>query len=343
MVAELASLQSLHASRALALGQPRSNKPQSWQEGAPCSLPAVQNFLMPRTMQRSQNPSLDSSNNNENLGNLSLGDNRYRQALSWVSPSLSDQGGDTAYGGAGSKPPLLRQLAFGEGMVTEPELPTSSQMFTSKNAEGHLVLLVDSFNQDSLKSIKLGKRACKTKPSTKGAKEEDPNIACSLKTYKQTREEQKQLDQVKLQEGQLRQDLQQENKQNNLGSSSLGTNNKNLGPACNKSSLGNNSLGIGDHEVCTESLEQQSQAFERSSLQIWKILIDTGAELSVAPKDFAASIQLSPCNQDLQLRTANGRAIRIFGVRTVQLLTSGFSFSMTFCDSRCSDTFAWTW
>ena len=51
--------------------------------------------------------------------------------------------------------------------------------------------------------------------------------------------------------------------------------------------------------MCTESLEQQPQAFERSSLH-WKILIDTGAELSVAPKDFAASIQLSPCNQDLQ-------------------------------------------
>ena len=146
-----------------------------------------------------------------------------------------------------------------------------------------------------------------------------------------------QLDQARLHEGQLRQDLSsqqklEQNKHNSLGqnNNSLGTNNKNLGPACNKSSLGNNSLGIGDHEVCTESLEQQPQAFERSSLQIWKILIDTGAELSVAPKDFAASIQLSPCNQDLQLRTANGRAIRIFGVRTVQLLTSGFSFSMTF-------------
>ena len=82
--------------------------------------------------------------------------------------------------------------------------------------------------------------------------------------------------------------------------------------------------------MCTGNLEQQPQAFARSSLQIWKILIDTGAELSVAPKDFAASIQLSPCNQDLQLRTATGKAIKIFGVRTVQLLTPGFSFCMTF-------------
>ena len=82
--------------------------------------------------------------------------------------------------------------------------------------------------------------------------------------------------------------------------------------------------------MCTESLEQQPQAFERSSLQSWQILLDTGAELSVAPWDFAAEIQLSPCNQDIQLRAADGRAIAIFGVRTVQLLTSGFSFCMTF-------------
>ena len=65
-------------------------------------------------------------------------------------------------------------------------------------------------------------------------------------------------------------------------------------------------------------------------MQLWKILIDTGAELSVAPWDFAAEIQLSPLNQDLQLRAASGRAIEIFGLRTAQLLSQGFSFSMSF-------------
>ena len=147
-----------------------------------------------------------------------------------------------------------------------------------------------------------------------------------------------QLDQARLQEGQLRHDLssqqklEQENKQNSLGQNnkSLGTNNRSLGPACNNSSLGNNSLGIGEQQECRESLEQQPLAFQRSSLQLWKILIDTGAELSVAPWDFAAEIQLCPSNQDLQLRAADGRAIDIFGLRTVQLLTQGFSFSMSF-------------
>ena len=63
-----------------------------------------------------------------------------------------------------------------------------------------------------------------------------------------------------------------------------------------------------------------------------KILLDTGAELSVAPWDFAAEIPLSPLQQDLKLQTADGRAraIKILGVRTVQLLTSGFSFSINF-------------
>ena len=65
-------------------------------------------------------------------------------------------------------------------------------------------------------------------------------------------------------------------------------------------------------------------------MSIWKILLDTGAELSVAPWDFAAEIQLSPFSQDLQLRAADGRAIHIFGLRTVQLLTQAFSFCITF-------------
>ena len=81
--------------------------------------------------------------------------------------------------------------------------------------------------------------------------------------------------------------------------------------ACNK-----NSLGIG--------------AQERPPKRPWRILVDTGAELSVAPRSFAANTQLSPCEKDLQLRTANGIAIQTFGMRTVQLLCQGFSFTMSF-------------
>ena len=103
----------------------------------------------------------------DNLHNHSLRENKGRHALkSWVSPSPLDQGGDPACERSSSKPPLLRQLAFGEGMVTELELPASSHMLTSWDAEGHLVMLVDSFNQESLKGTELGKeRTCKDKPS----------------------------------------------------------------------------------------------------------------------------------------------------------------------------------
>ena len=68
----------------------------------------------------------------------------------------------------------------------------------------------------------------------------------------------------------------------------------------------NNSLGIGEQETA-----------ERSSRQTWKILVDTGAKLSVAPRSFAAEIQLSPLEEDLELRTANGIAIQTFGIRTL--------------------------
>ena len=62
-------------------------------------------------------------------------------------------------------------------------------------------------------------------------------------------------------------------------------------------------------------------------------MIDTGAEISVAPtsKGFAAQVQLSTLGRnDLQLRSADGKAINILGLRTVQLLTHGFSFCITF-------------
>ena len=60
------------------------------------------------------------------------------------------------------------------------------------------------------------------------------------------------------------------------------------------------------------------------------ILVDTGAELSVAPWAFASQSELSPAPPDLQLRNADGRAIQIFGVKTLQLFCQGVSFTMSF-------------
>ena len=224
-------------------------------------------------------------------------------------------------------------------MTTELELQATSHMLTSLDAEGHLVLLVDSFNQESLNSFELDKDLVNhDHVKAKGAKQEDPITACRV-ACRQTKE-QKQLDQARLQEGQLRQDLSSQQKLEQRSKQlpkkqedkkqTIGCNNNSLGPACNNNNLGNSSLGIEEQQECREILEQQPLAFRRSSLQLWKILIDTGAELSVAPRDFAAEIQLSPLHQDLELRTANGEAIETFGLRTVLLLSQGFSFTMSF-------------
>ena len=203
------------------------------------------------------------------------------------------------------------------------------------------MLLIDNFNKGQPNSLQLSNvhvrdRACRDKlAKEKGAKQEDPGKACSTTACRQ-KQKQKQL-----QEGQLRPaDLSSEQKLEQRGenkrrgteacttrsaaypSQPQGETNQLLrrrwcrtaapqATACNK-----NSLGIG--------------AQERPPKRPWRILVDTGAELSVAPRSFAANTQLSPCEKDLQLRTANGIAIQTFGMRTVQLLCQGFSFTMGF-------------
>ena len=60
------------------------------------------------------------------------------------------------------------------------------------------------------------------------------------------------------------------------------------------------------------------------------ILIDTGAAISVAPKDFASQAELSPLESTLQLRTITGKAIEAFGRRTVQLVGSELNLCVSF-------------
>ena len=126
-------------------------------------------------------------------------------------------------------------------------------------------------------------------------------------------------------------DRSKTNSNNSLGSSNLGTiSNNDLGAnSLEEQTLGDNSLGREDQQ-CNKSLEPEPLA-SRSPTELWQILIDTGAEISVAPRSFAAEQQLSTLgNTDLQLRSAEGKAINIFGWRTVQLLTQSFRFCITF-------------
>ena len=62
----------------------------------------------------------------------------------------------------------------------------------------------------------------------------------------------------------------------------------------------------------------------------WGILVDTGAATSVAPKSFASDIELSPVPATLQLTTASGEALKIYGLRRVHLQSRGLSFEVNF-------------
>ena len=230
-----------------------------------------------------------------------------RQAWqSWMSPRLSGPGGDPASPSLGSK---STSECFGMRECVTKELEL-----------GHMIQNINEHVQ---------KRACKDKLSRrKGIKQEDPRGELEqLAQTKQQTQKEKQLDQARLLKKKLqRMELQQEEKKQTIGQNNLGT--KNLRRT---SGFETNNLGtLGHKNIRTNNLECEDQQCTRSPIKLWKILIDTGAEISVAPRSFAEDVQLSPLIHNLELRNADGRAIRIFGVRTVQLLTPGFSFCMTF-------------
>ena len=84
-------------------------------------------------------------------------------------------------------------------------------------------------------------------------------------------------------------------------------------PAYRSQEHNNNSLGIGTKNTAA-----------------FGILIDTGAAISVAPRDFASQAELSPLESTLQLRTITGKAIEAFGSRTVQLVGSELNLCVSF-------------
>ena len=217
-------------------------------------------------------------------------------------------------------------LAMEECKTKELELPTSTHMFTNLESNGHLVMLLDSFNQDALRDFKLGsglgdqdhvQKACRIAcKQTRGTQTEEQQAACSLTACRPTKQQAKQ-EEAKLHKGQIGHDLSKEKLEQEEAKQTIGIQN----------SLGANNLGTRGFEANNLGI-LGNKSIRTISFQ--KILIDTGAELSVAPKDFAAMIQLSPAKNDLELRAADGRRIKIFGVRQVQLLTPGFSLSMSF-------------
>ena len=62
----------------------------------------------------------------------------------------------------------------------------------------------------------------------------------------------------------------------------------------------------------------------------WAILVDTGAEISVAPRSFAPEVPFRALERPVELRTATGEAIPIFGKKAMHLLTQNLCFEISF-------------
>ena len=66
----------------------------------------------------------------------------------------------------------------------------------------------------------------------------------------------------------------------------------------------------------------------------WALLCDTGAVSSVAPITFCPEVQLQPLDARVQLSTANGDNIKMFGYKDVDILIGGINMYVRFyiCD-----------
>ena len=65
-------------------------------------------------------------------------------------------------------------------------------------------------------------------------------------------------------------------------------------------------------------------------LKHWGLLVDTGAYVSVALKHFAPEAPLEPVPHPVQLLTATSTPIKIYGTKTVPLVTGRLSFHVRF-------------
>ena len=110
----------------------------------------------------------------------------------------------------------------------------------------------------------------------------------------------------------------------------------------NLGSLGEeDSIGSLEQNASTTNLPARSQEHNNNNnnnilgigtknTAAFGILIDTGAAISLAPKDFASQSELSPVEGTFQLRTITGNAIRAYGRRVVQLVGPEWCLCVSF-------------
>ena len=174
-------------------------------------------------------------------------------------------------------------------------------------------------------------------PNNKRGKQEDPREACSTNACKQDKQEQLEQPQniAKTTLGigtSLRTEEQLEQKKLEQQNNKTTTDNNSLQQQNNKTTTNNNSMQ--QQQLRPDSLGTEAKG---SPQRPWRILVDTGAELSVALRSFAAEIPLSSLqSSDLKLHTASGKDIEIFGMKTLQLVCHGFCFVMSFVIAEVS-------
>ena len=102
-------------------------------------------------------------------------------------------------------------------------------------------------------------------------------------------------------------------------------------------------LHCGEVEDCNYNYNQQltngmnheyARELPAHYLKHWGLLVDTGAYVSVALKRFALEVLLEPVPHPVQLLTATSTHIKIYGTRTVLLVTGRLSFHVRFTDVK---------
>ena len=160
-----------------------------------------------------------------------------------------------------------------------------------------------------------GEQACNNKLEKRDGTAKDPTGACS---FCKTRGEHNRMDVTQNKQQQQLAKQEQKPKEEEEGASQEEASEQDRPKQNNNNnSLGTNYIG---------SLGRE----EREAMTLHRILVDTGAETSVAPRSFADHVPLSFYPHDLELRGADGRSIHILGTREVELVTTGFSFTTSF-------------
>ena len=291
---------------------------------------------------QAQHPSLQQRDHNKNTNNNSLGrlgTGRHDRGRSFSSPKDLPEASSSTSDGSHSPSPW-QVAALEEGMSAESKLrkvhhsQLRAEVSELKELVGNLVSLV-SVNQVQPNNLELGtchvwKEACNDKLlTTKGAKQEDPREACSTTACKQDKqqqlEQQQNIAKTSLGIGtslRTEEQLEQKKLEQKEGAATSCNNNK-------------TTTNMQQQQLRPDSLG--TEAKKGSPKRPWRILVDTGAELSVAPRSFAAEIPLSSLQpNDLKLQTADGKNIEIIGMKSLQLVCHGFCFVMSFVIANVS-------